>query len=467
MTEPQTKASFLEQDIATLRACNGRIIIGFSGGLDSHVLLHLVDKLLADLSRESKNPVPSILALHVDHGLQPESAQWASHCGETCKTLGVTFCCEKVDVNPQGNLEANARHARYTVFEQHLGKQDLLLLGHHLDDQIETAYLQFLKGTKPFGLEGMPKTRPLGQSRLLRPLLHAERGDILEYANLHQLSWIEDPSNAQHQFDRNYLRGELIPLMEKRWPHMKANIVRYIAKTASANNLIAEIAQQDFEAIAFSPLSVSLSGLRTLSSHRLENLLRYWLGTQQTLSPSDKFINAIVRGLVHKVDAAEPEADPVFRWHGLSLSRVKQTVVLLPEVDEPKYLQGQLLPNVDPNDAHAGAFGSTSIEREHGAGILRVQQVEGEGIRLLAGQTLEIRCRIGGEKLKFDHHRSLKNIFQESGVPAVLRDNVPLLYLDDELVAIAAISPIGPVMCIVPAYRVGSGEQGWTVEWYL
>jgi tRNA(Ile)-lysidine synthase len=506
-----TTIGFLEQDVATILACKGRVVVGFSGGLDSHVLLHLLQNLLGNshqnrhqdphqnaLQNRQENSIegargkeavqeqgsdsedhniklstaPTLCALHIDHDLQSESAQWASHCADVCRTLDIPFHCEIVKVSTQGNLEANARQARYTVFEQSLGKQDLLLLGHHLDDQVETAYLQFLRGTKPFGLQGMPKTRPVGLSALLRPMLHLARRDILEYAQTHKLAWIEDPSNAEHHFDRNYLRGELIPLMEKRWPDMKPNIQRYIAKTQSANQLIAEIAEQDFDAIAFSPLSVSLPGLRALSMPRLENVLRFWFGQHQSKSPSDKFINAIVKGLVQPTDSPQMEADPIFRWQGLCLSRNQQAVVLLPEVDEPTYFQGQLLPNTDLRTSELTGPVSTvaSLATDgiaHGAGVLRVERVIGAGLSLQEGQCLEIRRRQGGEKLKFERHRSLKNIFQESGVPAVLRDTVPLLYVDDELVGIAAISPIGPMMCIVPARRAGSNEQGWVVEWNL
>lgn len=502
-----TMMRFLEQDVATILACKGRIVVGFSGGVDSHVLLHLLNNLLENtFDNTAQNPlvkakaksidkseeadperidvtarqtdnrkvvfVPTLCGLHIDHGLQSESTRWASHCAEICRALEIPFDCERVKVSAQGNLEANAREARYTVFEQYLGEQDLLLLGHHLDDQIETAYLQFFKGTKPFGLQGMPKTRQVGRSKLLRPMLHMARHDILDYAQAHNLAWIEDPSNAEHHFDRNYLRGDLIPVMEKRWPGMKVNILRYISKTETANTLIADIAEEDFNKIAFSPLSVSLAGLRALSIPRLENVLRYWFGRQQSKFPSDKLINAIVKGLVQLTDDGQTEVDPVFRWQGLSLSRCQQAAVLLPEVDDPKYFQGQLVPITEvamsesTRSASAGAL-MPNDELQHGPGVISVQQVLGAGIRLQAGQTLAVRMRQGGEKLKFEHHRSLKNIFQESGVPAVLRDNVPLLYLDEELVGIAAINPIGPVMCIVPSYRAGSSEQGWVVEWNL
>ena len=229
-------------------------------------------------------------------------------------------------------------------------------------------------------------------------------------------------------------------------------------------------------------MSVSLSGLRALSAHRLENVLRYWFGTRQSASPSDKFIKAIVNDLVRIKDDDPSDADPVLRWQGLSLSRSKQTAVLLPEIDDPKYVEGHLVPlttlelaelkqpslaNTESTHFVSSNKPLLAYELEHGAGSLRVQQLQAQGIRLQVGQRLAIRKRVGGEKLKFEHHRSLKNIFQESGVPAVLRDHVPLLYLDDNLVGIAAINPIGPVMCIVPAYRAGSGEQGWVVEWNL
>ncbi|MEX2367214.1 MAG: tRNA lysidine(34) synthetase TilS, partial [Pseudohongiellaceae bacterium] len=200
---------------------NSNIWVAYSGGMDSHVLLHLMVRLLPSQERRLR-------ALHINHGISPHAADWQSHCQQTCSDLGIPFQAVSVSLDADGtdSLETRARKARYRVFADRLGPGDYLFLAHHLDDQIETMLFRLLRGTGLKGLAGMPVSRPLGAGQLYRPLLALARDELEQYAIEHRLQWIEDDSNARADYDRNYLRLKVLPLLEKRWPGYKNNWLR-------------------------------------------------------------------------------------------------------------------------------------------------------------------------------------------------------------------------------------------------
>ncbi|MCC7221816.1 MAG: tRNA lysidine(34) synthetase TilS, partial [Candidatus Contendobacter sp.] len=186
-----------------------RLIIGYSGGLDSHVLLH-------DLAtHRSRWPERGMEALYIDHGLQAASVSWGEHCAKVCRELGVPFRVLRVQARPPAgeSPEAVARRARYAAFAAELDSSTALLTAHHRDDQAETWLLQLRRGAGPHGLAAMPAAARLGEGWLLRPLLEVERSELLAYAHRYDLRWIEDASNASLDFDRNYLRWRIMPLL--------------------------------------------------------------------------------------------------------------------------------------------------------------------------------------------------------------------------------------------------------------
>jgi len=189
-----------------------RLCVGFSGGADSHSLLHA----LAELSQ--RETLPPIVALHVNHGLHGNADAWAMHCGKVASELGVGFHQEVVSVEAAASPEAQARDARYRAFEAFLEVGDVLLLGHHIDDQVETVLFRLIRGAGPSGLAGIPEHRSLGKGSLLRPLLGVSRAQIEHYARVNELNYLTDSSNDDRRFDRNYLRHEVLPLIEARWP---------------------------------------------------------------------------------------------------------------------------------------------------------------------------------------------------------------------------------------------------------
>ncbi|NLC09122.1 MAG: tRNA lysidine(34) synthetase TilS, partial [Gammaproteobacteria bacterium] len=186
--------------------------VAFSGGLDSTVLLHILATQIPPSSR------PALRAVYIHHGLQQAAEDWPAHCQSVCEQLGVALSVIKIKVAQQASVEQAARNARYAAYAEHLQPEELLLMAQHQDDQAETLLFRLLRGSGVTGLQAIPRQRALGQAHLLRPLLGIARQELEDYAQQHQLNWVEDPSNAEEYFDRNFLRRQIIPLLKQRWP---------------------------------------------------------------------------------------------------------------------------------------------------------------------------------------------------------------------------------------------------------
>lgn len=389
--------------------------IAFSGGLDSTVLLHL----LADHGRN--HAAPPLRALHIHHGLQPAADAWPAHCQAVCDQLGIELKVICVQVTPGASLEQAARDARYAAFRQALGPGDILFTGQHRDDQAETLLFRLLRGAGLRGLAAMPRKRGLGQGRLVRPLLGCSRQQLHDYANAHGLAWIEDPSNTDTQFARNYLRGEVMPRLQQRWPQASQNLARAAEHLGEALGLLDELAREDLllaregAPIAWSGLdSLDLAALMALSPARQRNALQYWLSLRTRLPDARHWA-----GWADLRDAAA-DAQPVWRLADGQLRRSHGRIWWLSGV----WLQqpvGQL------------AWVDTGVP------LL----LPGNGrVRLVGAATLDglrIAYRQGGEVLDIPGRgrRDLKRLLNEQQVPHFLRPRLPLLYQGERLLAVA------------------------------
>lgn len=406
-----------------------RFWVAYSGGLDSHVLLAALSRLLA----RTPNRV-SLHALHVNHGISPRAPQWQVHCREQCLALAVDFHARRVSLpdRPGESLETRARQARYQAFEAVLEDGDVLLQAHHQDDQVETILYRLCRGSGPKGLAGIPAERRLGRGRVVRPLLDFPRSELEDYARGQGLVWIEDESNTDPRFDRNYLRLELLPRIEARWPAFRDNWRRSARLCGEAAGLLECLAEQDLAAAATERPNVLLAApLAALDPPRLRNLLRHWfarLGEQAGFPPPDW------RGLdriVAEVLPAAPDAVPLVSWSGggrrAELRRFAgRLYALLPlESQTP----GRVLEWPSPAPLALGP----------GLGTLRLVPVDAEGFSLEEAGPLEVRFREGGERAQVPGRprRALKKILQESGVPPWLRDRLPLVHARGELLAVA------------------------------
>jgi len=268
--------------------------VAYSGGLDSHALLHALCAVRDQLDVR-------IAALHVHHGLQAEADHWERHCRQVCAALDVDFTVLSVDARAgRGESpEAAARSARYGAITAWLPARHCLLTAQHQDDQAETLLLQLLRGSGVSGMAAMPETGPCGAGIQLRPLLGVTRAALQDYARQHGLVWIEDPSNSDTAFDRNFLRQRVMPVLRERWPAASSSLSRSAAHCAAASELLAQQAAHELQTLYGKRQgTVSASGLAALSGVRRDNVLRAWLKQHTRHSPSTAVLARIVRDVL-------------------------------------------------------------------------------------------------------------------------------------------------------------------------
>ncbi|RFA28257.1 tRNA lysidine(34) synthetase TilS [Alkalilimnicola ehrlichii] len=393
-----------------------RYWVAFSGGRDSLALLHALSKLRPQLAPAT------IHAIHVDHGLQAVSAAWAEHAVTLCKALQVELTVRQVKVRPEPGegVEAAARRVRYAVFQQVVEAGDCLLTAHHRDDQAETLLLRLLRGSGVHGLQGMPEERTLGAGRLLRPLLGFPRSALDSYVREQGLEWVEDPSNAELEADRNYLRHVVLPSMCKRWPATTQVLTATAGRMSEAAELLDELAQQDWQVVRAGDRLV-VEQLRRLTDARQRNLLRYWIRRRGLLPPTHA---RLASGLEALLTAGE-DRQPILEWGGGAVRRYRQHLYLTPPLSPPP----------------KGEYRWDLCEELVVSGMGRLQAMLGVGgLRIdLQGKRLCVRFRRGGERCRLageGHSRSLKKLLQASALPPWQRERLPLLYLDDTLIAI-------------------------------
>ncbi len=376
---------------------SGRVYAAVSGGLDSTVLLHA----LAGQARE-RNVLQRICAVHVDHGLQPSSADWARRCEALARSLGVEFRLDVVDLDPGTNVEARARSARYRLLQAHLGPGDVLALAHHADDQAESVLLHILQGR---GLYGMPESRPLGAGRLVRPLLGLPRSDLAAYAGAHGLEWVEDPSNQDLSLDRNYLRREVLPGLSRRFPELRKRLERLAAHHQATTRALEEVLELQRNPL---PLSV-LDGLPR--PVRLA-VLRQWLVARNAAAGVR---DGALSDFLAQLESAN-DRQPVLEAGRLRLRRHRRHLYLLAEPPElaPSYgisCPGRLLlPHgvfaLEP--APDGASSVVTLDPP-----LRVT--------FLGALERNVRIRVGGAG------RKPRELMRQAGLPPWEREVLPLL----------------------------------------
>lgn len=408
--------------------------IAFSGGLDSSVLLHL----LASLGRTE--PLPPLHAIHIHHGLQAVADGWPAHCQAVCDELGVPLQVMSVQVGAGASLERAAREARYGTFAQVLGEGEVLLTAQHRDDQAETLLFRLLRGAGVRGLAGIPHSRPLARGVVVRPLLDCSRAELLAYAQQHGLGWVEDPSNSDPTYARNYLRHQVLPTFTRHWPQAVHNLARSAAHLREAQGLLDELAQADLAAADtastfpwLSLPSLALPPLLELSPARQRNALRHWLAGVTKLPDSDHWAGW------ENLRDARVDAAPIWRLSDGELQRGDGRLW---------WLSGEWLPTP-----------SSAVDWQQPEQTL---ELPGNGRLSISGQApigpLQVRYRQGGEVLNLPGrgHRDLKRLLNEYAIPAFVRGRLPLLYRGEELLAVANL----PALC-------GVADAPWQLHWQV
>jgi len=396
--------------------------VAYSGGCDSHVLLHLLTELRQRQDFELK-------AVYVNHGLSPNAVAWGEHCQKVCDDLNVALVSLQVDATPQNgeSPEAAARNARYQAITNLLQTNEYLCTAHHQDDQAETLLLQLLRGAGAKGLAGMPQASNLGESTQLRPLLGFSQAQLQTYAEQQGLHWVDDESNSDTCFNRNYLRHKIMPLLRQRWPSADATITRSANNCAEAAALIDVLAEQDYQQVkAEDSTELLISRLLELDKARLKNVLRYWIRQSDLPLPSDKKLQHIITDVMQ---AAEDKT-PLVSWSGAEVRRFNGRLYVMTPL--PEFDASQVIPWHDLTQPLALPDGRClSCEETEQKPALDPEVLE-------SGQ-VTIRFRQGGEVCQpagCEHHKSLKQIFQEYHVPTWQRPRTPLLHVDNTLVAV-------------------------------
>ena len=395
--------------------------VAFSGGVDSTALLHLIT-----VWRKKHPESPPLTALHINHGLQAEASEWENHCAWICRFLDVPFLALPAEVVVDGSgLESAAREARYALFESQLGRAEVLFLGHHQDDQVETFFLRLLRGAGVEGLGAMPRQRSLGEGLLSRPFLDCSRAQLERYVAKHGLRTIEDPSNADTSLDRNFLRREVLPLLSKRWPGYGKTITRAADHLAGAAQALEEVV--DIPKTCHSALGdpgFPLAFLDVSSDEQATQVIRAWLKSRGLQPPDQSLLQEFLRQLRKSLRSARPMLDTgTYR-----LQRDRDAVYLLPDQRKTELTSMLIAPGETVTVA--------------GVGTLSIRRVTGRGIWLAADEELELRWRRGGERARpasGGRSADLKKWLQEAAIPPWWRDRLPLLFLENQMLAVGGL----------------------------
>lgn len=384
------------------------LVVAFSGGLDSTVLLHALAAHGGALR-----------AVHVHHGLQPAADRWAGHCLEFCARLGLDCQVRRVQIDPAepAGPEAAARVARYAALREALAPGEVLVTAHQREDQVETLLLRLLRGSGPAGLAAMRPLSLFEPGWLWRPLLEVPRAELRAYAEERRLGWIEDPHNADPRYARSWLRTQILPRLRQRYAQTDDSLARAARLCAEAADLLDELAQGDLAGAAACE-GLSVDACARLSAARRANLLRHWLRGRGFEVPSAQQLERAWQ----QVALAGADARPLLRWPDCELRRYRGQLFAMSPL--PPAPDGIVL------SWREGAV----LQLPPGCGELRAPRSP--------ARALKVRFMRGGERFRpagSAHRRSLKNLFQERGVAPWVRTRTPLLEHEDRLVFVGGV----------------------------
>lgn len=450
MRDDARRAAAQHTVMATLATPVGRILrehvpraaaiaVGLSGGIDSVVLLHLLVRRLRISPRR-------ISAIHVNHQISPQAARWATFCRSLCRKLGVKLQVAAVDV-PRGNsTEAAARAARYAVFAA--SGADVVVLAHNRDDQAETLLLQLLRGAGPRGLAAMPvlKAGVSGTPAILRPLLDVPRASIEAYARRRELRWVEDESNEDRAYLRNFLRHDVLPLLESKLPGVRGTLARAARHQAECSELLDVLAAEDLGA-AGQGGRLPLVLLQGLAPPRARNALRYFLRRNDVAMPDAERLDELLR----QATTARGDARVCVDLGGVELRRFRDVLYIVRPLAQP----------AKSFEVAWDGRGTLLLPQLGGSLQWRTRKGEGIAARRLPAAGLAVRVRQGGEMLRLapgGRRRTVRNLLQEAALPPWVRERLPFLYIGDDLAAVAGLG-------VDVKFRAHAGEAGLLPLW--
>jgi tRNA(Ile)-lysidine synthase len=393
------------------------LVLALSGGIDSIVLLHILQQLRTQLGC-------SVRAIHINHQLAAEAADWQQFVTQICDRSNIPLTAKRVEVDQEcgDGLEAAARTARYSAIQEELDSEDCLLTAHHADDQIETMLHHLCRGSGLSGLTAMDPVRTLNSNLFIRPLLAVSRTDIEAYAQLHRLDWCEDPSNRDCSLSRNFIRQRLLPELATHYPAVRENLKRSQRLLSETEACLDHYVAKDYAVcVGDEPKQLNLEPLRALPSQVQSLVLRYWFKQNNVRYPTEAMLHIIL----NEVIVAKADAMPKVEWDQVAVQRYRSTLYILP----------RQLPNLTDVALNWDLSGPLTLPEALGT-LAYDGPVEAGGFIVKFGQK--------GEQIKPSAQsmtRKLKHLFQEMAIPPWERQLLPMLYnKNHKLVAIPGIS---------------------------
>jgi tRNA(Ile)-lysidine synthase len=396
-----------------------RALLALSGGIDSMVLLHLLVRL------RHERPDFSVRAVYIHHGLSANADAWGAHCRQICQEWQVPFQQVNVTVDAEDvGIEAGARRARYQVFQQQLAADEVFVTAQHLDDQCETFLLALKRGSGPAGLSAMAPIQPFTDTWHIRPLLNVSRSQIERYAREHDLSWVEDESNNDDRYDRNFLRLNVLPIVQQRWPHFSRSVARSAALCAEQEQLLDELLADQLSELINTDGAIAIEPLASMSDVKRQALLRRWFAVRGATMPA----RHVLQQMWQDIALCRQDAQPQLRLGDKTVRRFKQHLHLLDEMED---VSEQVLPWLD----------STELKLPDRLGrLLWLKGVESEGQPIRAPRCDEkmfVKFNAQGDFhiVGRRHSRPIKKLWQELDVPPWRRNRIPLVFFNDTLIA--------------------------------
>ncbi|WP_422667568.1 tRNA lysidine(34) synthetase TilS [Buchnera aphidicola] len=417
---------------------NKLFLIAYSGGLDSTVLLH-------QLFLIQKNNIPDmkIRAIHINHNLSPFSNHWLKHCQNKCKKYKIPLIIENIQINTtKNNLEERLRIKRYQIFYKNLLNDEILLTGHHLNDQCETLFLSLKRASGPTGLASMSIESMFGKKKIIRPLLEKNRNELKNWALYHKLKWIEDESNIDIFYDRNFIRHKIIPILEKRWPYFLKNCAHTANICRQETTVLNQFLKEDIQQYLTLDQSLKIKSFKHINPIKCHLIIRYWISLYIIKIPSYKIISSIYQQMIH----GRIDSNPKIIINNNEIRRYKNIIYLIKTSisvkkiilfwhNTKKYL---ILPNK--------------------LGYLK-QNYQGLSVPApKKNELINIRFQYEGKILIIGRNkrRKLKKIWQEKNIPPWIRNQIPLLFYNNRF-----ISALG--VFVIQTNK--QEEKIWKISW--
>ncbi len=413
--------------------------VAISGGTDSMVLLHQVNRL----QRLNPSIYPKLEAIHVNHGLHKDADLWESHCSDFCSAHDISFYAERVHVKNEGDgIESAARESRYRVFEKYLPPSSVLFVGHHLEDQVETFFLRLMRGAGLKGLRSISKSRSLGEVTIIRPLLKISRSRLEDYARQHNISTIEDSSNSDLSLDRNFLRHQVLPMLESRWPGYRKTILRAISHFEDADQMLVDLLPKEADIKnQFGDPGLSMASIKDEGERNARLLVRRFLTEQRVSMPNQASLNEFVRQLFYGREGSSA----TLQIRDRKIQRFREGIFLLPML--PKFCDKDSLTLFPNKIIDVEGIGSITLR------CTLNQRVSSKG-------DAEVILCWRGSKLISQSRRlrsKVKKLFNAKAIPPWWRERVPIAVKDEKLIAIGVLKHINLSL---------PNESDCFLEWY-